>query len=76
MIIISNYREEGAFKDQFMLEVIREDKDNYYVRLLPQWQDEFQERDTIHPLRKCLVGDKDNLYSIYKQEVIEQLSLF
>jgi len=37
---------------------------------------EFQEGDSIHPLRKCLVGDSDNLYSIKQETTIEQLSLF
>lgn len=74
MIIRSNYRDSA--KEQFEMLVVGETETEYLVQILPKWQSEFQEGDSIHPLRKCLVGDSDNLYSIKEEKTIEQLSLF
>ena len=80
MIIRSNYR-DGA-KNQFEMEVLGETINNngeecYLVKLLPKWQSEFQEKDSITELRKCLVGDSEELYSIVdNQPRYEQLTLF
>ena len=79
MIIRSNYRDSA--KEQFEMLVLGETTDEngeecYLVQMLPKWQPLFQEGDKIDKLRKCLVGDSENLYSIKEEETIEQLSLF
>ena len=77
MIIRSTYRDSA--KEQFEMEVVGESVDSefhepcYLVRLLPKWQDQFQEKDTITELRKSLIG---SLYEIVKEERHEQLLLF
>ena len=73
MIIRSNYRDSA--KEQFEMLVVGETDTEYLVQMLPKWQSEFQEGDSITTLRKCLVGDSDNLYSIKQEKTIEQLSL-
>lgn len=74
MIIRSNYRESKA--EQFEMLVVGETETEYLVQMLPKWQSKFQEGDSIHTLRKCLVGDSDKLYSIKQETTVEQLSLF
>ena len=74
MIIRSNYRD--SVKEQFEMLVVGETETEYLVQLLPQWQKQFQEKDSIATLRKCLVGNSESLYSIKQEKTIEQLSLF
>lgn len=78
MLIRSTYR-DGA-SNQFEMEVLgettNENKEEcYLVRLLPKWQDQFQEGNKVTLLRKCLIGA---IYEIVKDKNIryEQLSLF
>lgn len=73
-VIESTYRDSK--KDQFQLEVLGEFSKHYVVRLLPKWQNQFQEGKGIHTLRKCLVGS-DTLYKfVSKDKGFEQLTLF
>lgn len=72
-IIRSTYRDTQ--KDQFEMEIMGEDEENYLVRLLPKWQNQFQEKDNITKLRKCLIGSIYELVEIKKPRY-EQLLLF
>lgn len=76
MIIRSTYRDSA--KEQFEMEIVGEcinenSEECYLVRLLPKWQNQFQEKDEITELRKCLIGA---IYEIVSEERHEQLSLF
>lgn len=78
MVIRSCYR--GNKAEQFEMEILGETTDMgqeaYFVRLLPKYQSQFQEGDSITKLRKCLIG-KDSLYEyVDRKEIYEQLTLF
>lgn len=60
---------------QFEMYIIREDEEFYYVQLTEEFQNEFQEKDSVTPLSKHLVGDETNLYSIIEKEY-QQIYLF
>ena len=79
MVIRSNYRESAS--EQFEMLVLGETIDEngeecYIVQLLPKYQSQFQEGDKLDKLRKKLVGDSENLYSIKQVKTVEQLNLF
>lgn len=62
-IIRSNYRDRTD--DQFEMYIVGEDEENYYVEMTEEWKDRVLLGD--NKLRKCLVGDEDNLYSIIEK---------
>lgn len=75
MIIRSTYRNYGKnFELEVVGECLNENKEEcYLVRLLPQYQNDFQEKDTITQLRKNLIG---HLYEIIEEPQYIQLTLF
>ena len=79
MTLIRSCYRDGE-KNQFEMEILGETTDMgepaFFVRLLPPYQDKFQEGSQITKLRKSLIG-KDNLYKyVEKKQVYEQLTLF
>ena len=79
-IIRSCYRDTE--KDQFEMEILGETTETgepaYFVRLLPQWQKEFQNGNKITKLRKSLIGnDNKHIYKyVIRKPKYEQLKLF
>lgn len=72
VILRSNYHEYD--KEEFEMEVVGETTTEFQVRLLPQYQEKFQEGSKITTIRKCLVGD-DGIYKLIEKSYI-QMSLF
>ena len=67
-------------KQQFECEILNENENDYFVRLLPEWRDQFQDGDKITTIPKRVVTtnkEESNLYLLIDDEKEDcQLTIF
>ena len=67
-------------RQQFECEILNENENDYFVRLLPEWRDQFQDGDKITKIPKRVVTtskEESNLYLLIDDEKEDcQLTIF